>query len=123
MALLKSHHYKIGLASSSPARMIHALVDCFGVGNYFDQITSADEVEMGKPHPAVFLKCAEQLGSHPMECVVLEDSINGVIAGKAARMKVIAVPDEYHYHNPKFSLADAKLHSMEAFTLDLIDQL
>lgn len=123
LALLKSHHYKIGLASSSPARMIHALVDCFGVGNYFDQITSADEVEMGKPHPAVFLKCAEQLGSHPMECVVLEDSINGVIAGKAARMKVIAVPDEYHYHNPKFSLADAKLHSMEAFTLDLIDQL
>lgn len=123
LALLKAHQYKIGLASSSPARMIHALVDCFEVGDYFDQITSADEVDMGKPHPAVFLKCAEQLGSHPMECVVLEDSINGIIAGKAARMKVIAVPDETHYNNPKFSLADAKLHNMEEFSLDLLPRL
>lgn len=118
--LLKQQDFKIGLASSSPARMIHALVEHFGIKSYFDRITSADEVELGKPHPAVFLKCAEQLGSKPMECVVLEDSVNGVIAGKAARMKVVAVPDALHFDDPRFSVADAKLKSMEDFELEMM---
>jgi HAD superfamily hydrolase (TIGR01509 family) len=121
LQLLKAHDFKIGLASSSPRRMIHELVEHFGIAHYFDRITSADEVELGKPHPAVFLKCAEHLGSNPLECVVLEDSVNGMIAGKAARMMVIAVPDVYHYDDPRFSLAELKLRSMEDFTLDMLE--
>lgn len=120
LKLLKSHHYKTGLASSSPKRMIDALVEHFGLLRYFDIITSADVVEMGKPHPGVFLHCAASLGSKHNECLVLEDSINGMIAGKAARMKVIVVPDELHFDDPRFALADGKLKSMEDFTLDLL---
>lgn len=123
LVALKEQGFKIGLASSSPAQMIHALVDFFQLTPYFDCITSADEVALGKPHPAVFMKCAEQLHSHSMECVVLEDSVNGVIAGKSARMKVIAIPDALHYDKPQFALADAKLKSMEELTIDLIRQL
>lgn len=123
LQLLKEHQFKIGLASSSPARMINALVHHFDIQQYFDCITSADEVALGKPHPAVFLKCAEHLESHPMECVVLEDSVNGMIAGKAARMKVIAVPDAAHFDNPRFSLADLKLKSLEAFEMELLEKL
>lgn len=123
LELLKEAGYKVGLASSSPARMIHTLVEYFGIHDYFDRITSADEVELGKPHPAVFLKCAEQLGSKPMECVVLEDSVNGVIAGKAARMKVIAIPDALHFDDPRFSVADAKLGSMEDFGIEMLHAL
>lgn len=120
LELLKTNGYKIGLASSSPIRMINALVEHFGIKHYFDCITSADEVELGKPHPAVFLHCANQLGALPLQCLVLEDSINGVIAGKAARMKVIAIPEPAHYDDPRFALADAKLRSMEAFGLELL---
>ncbi|MCW3124056.1 MAG: HAD-superfamily hydrolase, subfamily variant 3 [Flavipsychrobacter sp.] len=120
LILLRKHHYKIGLASSSPKHMIDALVDHFGITKYFDEITSADAVELGKPHPAVFLHCAVALGSKPNQCVVLEDSVNGMIAGKAARMKVIVVPDELHYDDPRFSLADAKLKSLEDFSLDML---
>jgi len=76
-------------------------------------------VEMGKPHPAVFLHCAASLGSTFNECLVLEDSVNGMIAGKAARMKVIVVPDELHFDDPRFSLADMKLRSLEDFDLSL----
>lgn len=123
LELLMQYGFKTGLASSSPARMIHALVDHFGISDYFARITSADEVALGKPHPAVFLKCAEQLGSKPMECVVLEDSVNGVIAGKAARMKVVAVPDKYHFDNPRFSIADMKIGSMEEFNMELLNAL
>lgn len=120
LQLLQANNYKIGLASSSPMRMIQALTDYFGISHYFDCITSADSVELGKPHPAVFLHCAKELGATPLQCAVLEDSVNGMIAGKSARMKVIVVPDAVHYDDPRFALADVKLRSMEAFTLDLV---
>lgn len=120
LKLLKKHNYKIGLASSSPKHMIDALVEHFGLTPYFDCITSADAVELGKPHPAVFLHCAAELGAKPNQCLVLEDSVNGMIAGKAARMKVIVVPDELHFDDPRFSLADAKLKSLEDFDLSMI---
>ncbi len=120
LKLLKAHKYKIGLASSSPKHMIDQLVDHFGLTKYFDEITSADAVELGKPHPAVFLHCAAVLGSKPNECLVLEDSVNGMIAGKAARMKVIVIPDELHFDDPRFSLADAKLKSLEDFSLEMM---
>ena len=120
LKLLQKHDYKIGLASSSPKHMIDALIDHFGLRGYFDCVTSADAVAMGKPHPAVFLHCAASLGAKPAECLVLEDSVNGMIAGKAARMKVIVVPDELHFDDPRFSLADRKLRSLEDFGLDMI---
>ncbi len=120
LKLLKANGYKIGLASSSTKRMIDELVAHFGLTQYFDEITSADAVELGKPHPAVFLHCAQLLGSAPYECLVLEDSVNGMIAGKAARMKVIVVPDELHFDDPRFTLADMKLKSLEQLDLDIV---
>jgi HAD superfamily hydrolase (TIGR01509 family) len=111
--LLDKHGMKIGLATSSPTRMVMALLEHFGIALRFHSITSADAVKYGKPHPAVFLHCAENLGSAPHECLVLEDSVNGAIAGKAARMKVVAVPDELHFDDPRFSIADQKLRSLE----------
>lgn len=123
LELLKDNGFKIGLASSSPARMIHALVDHFGITDYFDCISSADVVELGKPHPGVFMHCASAMGSTPLQCVVLEDSVNGMIAGKAARMKVIVVPDALHFDDPRFALADAKLSSLQDFDLDVLKRL
>jgi sugar-phosphatase len=123
LELLHKNGFKVGLASSSAARMIEALVLHFGLKNYFHCITSADEVSYGKPHPAVFLKCAEQLEANPLHCLVLEDSVNGLIAGKAARMKVIVVPEENQFHNPKFALADKILRSLEELNLETIEAL
>ncbi len=120
LQLLRKHNFKIGLASSSPKHMIDALVEHFGLTHYFDVITSADAVELGKPHPAVFLHCAASLGSKPHDCLVLEDSVNGMIAGKAARMKVVVVPDVNHFDDPRFALADAKLRSLEDFDMDFV---
>lgn len=123
LKLLKENGYKIGLASSSPGRMIYDLVDHFGIREYFDVITSADKVELGKPHPAVFLHCAEELGATPLECLVLEDSVNGMIAGKAARMKVVVVPDDIHFDDPRFALADMKLKTLEDLDIATINRL
>jgi sugar-phosphatase len=100
--------------------MIHELVNHFDLTKYFDVITSADAVELGKPHPAVFLHCAAALGSRPTRCLVFEDSINGMIAAKAARMKVIVVPDQLHFDDPRFSIADGKLQSLEHFDMNVL---
>ena len=55
LKLLQQNNYKIGLASSSPTNMIDTLIDHFNLKKYFNCVTSADVVEYGKPHPAVFI--------------------------------------------------------------------
>lgn len=110
---LKSKNYKIGVATSSPIRMLQELILHFNLEQYFIELSSADTVGFGKPHPAVFLHCAAQMKSDPLNCVVFEDSFNGIIAGKAARMKVIAVPDPAQFDDPRFAIADLKHHSLE----------
>lgn len=123
LVLLKEHGYKIGLASSSPMRMIDELITHFDIKQYFDTVTSADTVELGKPHPAVFLQSAQELEASPLKCVVIEDSVNGMVAAKAARMKVIMVPDVLNFHQPQMDLAEAKLTSLKDFDLGLLKSL
>ncbi len=110
---LQEMNFKLGVATSSPIRMLHELIHYFELQSYFIELSSADTVGLGKPHPAVFLHCAVQMGSNPLNCVVFEDSVNGVIAGKAARMKVIAVPDALHFEDKRFGIADLKFQSLE----------
>lgn len=110
---LKQKGYKLGVATSSPRRMLQELIDFFELNSYFIELSSADTVGFGKPHPAVFLYCAAQMKSDALNCLVFEDSFNGIIAAKAARMKVIAVPDELHFNEPRFAAADKKIRSLE----------
>lgn len=112
---LKQKGLKIGLATSSPMRMVQELIPLFGLSDSFDTLISADTVKFGKPHPDVFLRCAESLGIPPWACFVLEDSLSGMIAAKAARMKVVVVPEPAQFDNPQFALADVRLHSLTDF--------
>lgn len=109
---LAGNGLRLSLASSSSMRLIDAVVDCLGIRQRFEVIQSAEREPYGKPHPGVFLTTAEQLGVEPTRCLVLEDSFNGVIAGLAARMKVIAVPAPEDRDQPRFGIAHAKLGSL-----------
>ena len=120
---LKKEGFKVAVATSSPARMLLALISHFGLNDYFEHLVSADEVAYGKPHPAVFLHCADKLQRSAFHCVVLEDSVNGVIAGKAARMKAVAVPAAQHYDDLRFGIADLKLRSLADLDTGLIRSL
>lgn len=97
---------KIGLSTSSDLILIETILNKLQIRHYFDAIVSAQNLRYGKPHPEVYLNCAEKLHVHPMDCMVIEDSLNGIISGKAAQMHVIAIPDPEHKNNVKFSLAD-----------------
>lgn len=114
---VKSSGLKIGLATSSYQRIINAVVEKLGIAHYFDVMHSAEYEVHGKPHPAVFLTCAEKLGVDPTNCLVIEDSFNGIIAAKAARMKVIAIPEKSHQNDVRLVIADLQLESLVAFFL------
>ncbi len=109
----KKEGYKLALASSSSMRLIESVVDKLGVKNDFQVLHSAEFESYGKPHPAIFLTAAQQLGSNPKQCLVLEDSVNGVIAAKAAKMSCVAIPEAEKINDPKFSIADYQLKSLE----------
>lgn len=102
----KSNGLKIGLATSSSHRLMEAVLKKMKMQKDFDAAVSAEFMVYGKPHPEVFLVCASKLGVDPKECIVIEDSVNGIIAAKAAQMKVFAIPDEDHRHLKGFGAAD-----------------
>ena len=110
--LFKSKGYKLAIASSSAMRLIRACVHRLNGEGIFDTVISAEHEEYGKPHPAVFLKAASDLRVNPLDCLVLEDSMMGVIAAKAARMQCVAVPAPENFDNPKFAIAEWKLKSL-----------
>lgn len=112
---LKKEGYKIAMGTSSSVLLMNTVIDELGIREYFDAVCSAEHLEFGKPHPEVFINCAKELKVKVSDCLVIEDSVNGVIAAKAAQMKVVAVPEEINHHNPKFAIADYKLNSLTEF--------
>lgn len=108
-------NFKIGIATSSPLSLVKSVTDLLQIKPYLQAITSAEFLTYGKPHPQVYLDCAKQLNASPLECICFEDSINGMIAVKAARMKCVVVPEHSVQKSDKWALADLKLSSLQNF--------
>ena len=111
-------NFKMALASSSSMSLIEVVVDKLHIRKYFDVLWSAEFEPFGKPHPGIFITTANKLTIDVKDCIVFEDSINGVIAAKAARMKCIAIPEEATFDNPQFEIADLKLKSLLEFVIE-----
>ncbi|MDO6707990.1 hexitol phosphatase HxpB [Photobacterium sp. 1_MG-2023] len=111
---------KVALASSSPMSLIHATLDALALTDAFSALFSAEHLRFGKPHPEVYLNAADALGVSPHECVAFEDSLNGLLAVKAARMKGIAVPEAHLSADLRWSIADKKLNSLLEVNKELI---
>ena len=110
--MVKKAGMKIGLASSSPMALIEAVLEKTSLQNQFSVLTSAEHLPYGKPNPQVFINCAQSLDSHPTSCLCVEDSFNGMIAAKAARMKCLVVPHPEQYMQDRWNIADLKLQSL-----------
>jgi mannitol-1-/sugar-/sorbitol-6-/2-deoxyglucose-6-phosphatase len=119
----KERKLKIGLASTSPMRIINTVLSKLSITHYFEMLNSAEYEEYGKPHPAVFINGAKKLDIETHSCLVFEDSFNGLIAAKAARMKTISIPDKYYFNQAKFDIADFKLNSLLEFNDSHLEQL
>lgn len=117
------HQFRIGLATSSPIALVNVVAEKLQIGRYLQAIASAEELPYGKPHPQVYLDCAGLLGVSPLECVCFEDSFNGMIAVKAARMKCVVIPAPHQHHETRWDAADRKLKSLLQFNQQVLDAL
>ncbi len=88
---LKKQKHQIALATSAPAENVKFVLEKTKTKKYFSKIVDAKNLKHGKPHPEIFLKTAKKLNTKPANCVVFEDSMLGVKAGKRAGMKVIGI--------------------------------
>ena len=112
---LKTKPVKIGLASGSYYQIINAILKKLDIHMHFDLVYSAEDEPYGKPHPGIYINAAKKLGVRVDECLVFEDSFNGVLAAKAAKMKCIAVPDLSAPTLQKLMIADKQIVSLEEF--------
>lgn len=110
-----SRNFRVGLATSSPPALIELVMEMAGIRNFVHAATSAEELPFGKPHPQVYLDCAEKLRVKPVQCICFEDSFNGMIAAKAARMKCVVVPHSAQIREERWGAADLKLTSLQNF--------
>ena len=123
VAQLQQQGMPLAIASSSSSDIISAVVTKLGLGDAFAVLQSAEHEPYGKPHPGVYIQTALKLGIDPELCLAVEDSANGVLAAKAAKMRCIAVPDPASRQDRRFCIADRILPSLEAFALTLLDEL
>lgn len=109
--LIKTLHsigIKLGVASSSSRILVDTALEIHGLTEYFSAIASSSDVSHGKPHPEIYLKCAELLAIPPSSCLVFEDLPAGIKAAKSAGMRVCAIDDVYSINEEqeKRDLAD-----------------
>ncbi len=110
---LRERGITIGMATSNSPSLIQAVLVSHGIRDYFDAIVTSCQVKKGKPAPDVYLEAARILGTPPGDCLVFEDIVPGLLAGKNAGMTVCAVwdGDTPSQEQEKRSLADYYIHS------------
>jgi len=113
----------LALATCSAHEIIDAVMEKHGLMKHFSLVVSAADNMPGKPHPEVYLRTAERLGVDPLTCLAIEDTFFGVISARAARMKVLAMPDPGEFDQPRFAAADMKIRSLTEINDVLFERL
>ena len=111
----------VAVCSGSYASVIRAALDRLGIGPEVTVWQSAEWEPYGKPHPGVYLSTASALGVAPTGCLAVEDSFNGAIAAKAARMRVVVVPEPDAAASSRWGFCDALIPSLTRFDRALIE--
>lgn len=100
------------IGTSSRRFLVDVLLEKFDLNKEFEFIVSGDMVSKGKPDPEIYNKCLENLGLPPGQCLVMEDSLNGIKSGVGAGCFTCAVPSVFTKHED-FSLADIVVSSLD----------
>ena len=114
--------WRLGLASSSNRELIDLALELLGVKQFFAVTVSSEEVARGKPAPDVYLEAVRRLGVEPAHAAAVEDSSNGILAAKAAGMRVLAIPNR-HFPPGEEALAqaDVVLDSLAELTAEAVE--
>ena len=104
----RKHQIKLGIATSNSRTLVENVLNAHGIAEYFSCIMTGTDIKKGKPAPDIYLAVARELDVLPEKCLVFEDIVPGIQAGKSAGMEVCAVEDAYSFHDrqAKMELAD-----------------
>lgn len=120
--LFHQESYPLAVASGSPLHFIGQVLSSLQIREKFNFLNSGEEVENGKPDPAVFILAAHRLNVDPRNCLVIEDGLSGMIAARSAGMKCIGlVPSELQ--SSREYPVDMLVVSLEEVTLEKITPL
>jgi HAD superfamily hydrolase (TIGR01509 family) len=119
---LNINRIKLAVGSSSNINVIEASLKAIKLEKYFDVLVSGQYVKLSKPEPDIFLYAANKLGIKPEECLVVEDSHNGVIAANKAGMKCLGYISE-HSGNQDLSSADLITDSFQKISIEKLNKL
>jgi len=115
--------WRLGIASGSPRTLIEAVLEGAGIFSSIEAYVSGDEVMAGKPAPDVYIETARRLGVAPQDCIVVEDSTNGIKAGRAAGALVVAIPNRLFPPDPAtLKTVDAVLPEIKNLTPEWLSQ-
>ena len=116
--------WPLGLASSSPPRLIEAVLQPAGLRACFEAVLSTEQVAHGKPAPDIYLAVTAALGFPPAACAAVEDSSNGLRSAAAAGLRVIAIPQpQYPPDADALAQASLVLPSLAGLTADAVAAL
>lgn len=115
LEFFRSYDLPMAIASSSRMSFIESVVKKHDLEKYFQLLYSVDSEPVGKPHPGIFLSAAAKMNVDPKQCIVFEDSVNGMVSAKAANMKVVAFLSPGNSADTKYDIADMKLESFHNF--------
>jgi len=117
---VKSNGVPMVVGTSAPVENVDFTLDGLGIRSYFHGVVDDRAVTKGKPDPEVYLKCAESIDRDPQNCIVFEDAVSGIKAGKAAGAKVIALATS---HKREELEADLIVDTFESINLEIIEEL
>ncbi len=120
LLILLRKNFKTALVTSTERGYVDVVFEKTKIGEYFDLLITGDMVSHGKPDPECYLIAAQKLGVSVEECVVFEDAPSGILSGKNAGMKVIAVPSPYVKGDDAFQKADVVVDTLQEITLEKI---
>lgn len=113
----REHGIKLGIATSNSRELVENIVEVHKLRDYFSCIMTGCDVAHGKPAPDIYLAVSEKLRVNPERCLVFEDIIPGIQAGKSAGMKVCAVEDAYSLQTKDNKKALADFYIEDYFNL------
>jgi beta-phosphoglucomutase len=122
LTLLDQLKFPNAIGTSAPMTNVEFILRKTDLTEYFQVILKDTDITIGKPHPEIYLKASQRLGLAPDHCVVLEDSLSGIAAGRAAGCKVIGVATT---HSPaELAHTDLVIYDFEGLNpLELVKRL
>jgi len=120
---LKMANIPVAIATGGSRESTDMTLEKTGLAEYFDIVITSSDVANGKPDPEIFLLAAKRLGIKAHNCLVIGDSVNDILGGKAAGMKVIGLIDRSYSRDTALAVPDIEVVSMKEITIEMMKEL